>query len=219
MNRKLLITSAAAIGCLGVGGTAVAAFASSPSVTPISIGQQADAEDSTTDSDSARSDRLAEVLAPLVADGTLNQAQADSVIAALEAARPDRGDHGGPGAMGGRHGRGDGAKLEAAATVLGLTAEELMTEVRNGSTLAEVAAEQGVETQAVIDALVADATTRINEGVADGRLTQEQADARLAGITEKITDLVNNGRPEGGPGHRGGHRGDDDAQTPTTEGS
>ena len=63
-----------------------------------------------TQSDSGRPDpgqHMADALAPLVADGTLTQDQADEVIAALEAARPQ----GGPGM-----GHGGGMGLDAAAT-------------------------------------------------------------------------------------------------------
>jgi hypothetical protein len=52
------------------------------------------------------------------------------------------------------------------------------------------------------------------EAVAAGKLDQAEADAKLAEITERITDMVNGefepgeGRGPGGPGHgrRGGER-------------
>jgi hypothetical protein len=134
--------------------------------------------------------RLGEVLAPLVEDGTINQAQADAVIAALVEARPERGRHG--------H-RGQG--LDAAAEALGMDARELRTALRDGSTIAEVAGERQVEVQTVIDAMVAEVEAHLAEKVESGERTQEQADEMLQRATERITDLVNNGRPErGGPG-------------------
>jgi hypothetical protein len=84
--------------------------------------------------------------------------------------------------------------LEAAATALGMTADELRTELSDGSTIAEVATAQGVDVQTVIDAMVAEATTRLAERVA-GDLTQAEADERIAELTERISDVVNNGRP------------------------
>jgi hypothetical protein len=67
----------------------------------------------------------------------------------------------------------------------------------------------------VIDAIVGEATTRINAAVTDGKITQEQADKWLADITKFTTDFVNNGGPAFGPGFGGhgfggpGHHGDD----------
>ena len=59
--------------------------------------------------------------------------------------------------------------------------------------------------QTVIDAMVAEAKTRLDEKVAAGELTQEEADQKLAELTERITDSVNNGMPargDHGPGGR-----------------
>ena len=146
-----------------------------------------------------RGARLAETLAPLVADGTLTQEQADKVIAALEAAAPE-----GRGGM--RGGMLEG--LDAAATALGITADELRTELQSGQTIAQVAEARGVDVQTVIDALVAEARTHLDEKVAAGDLTQEEADERLPTMTERITERVNEGGPIRGR-HGGGMRGDD----------
>jgi len=139
------------------------------------------------------SERLAETLAPLVSDGTITQAQADAVVAALVEAGPGEGGrHGGRGERGERGGRG----LDAAATALGMTTDELRTALEGDQTVADVAAEKGVEVQTVIDAMVAEATTRLDQRVASGAITQEEADEKLADLTTRITDAVNNGRPE-----------------------
>jgi hypothetical protein len=149
--------------------------------------------------------RIGETLAPLVANGTITQAQADAVTQALVAAMPKGGprggDHGGPG---GEHRRGPG--LEAAAKALNMTEDELRTALQGDATLAQVAQQKGVDVQVVIDALVNEAKTHLAEEVASGELTQEQADQRLAKVTERITDMVNNGRPKGGPGGEQGGR-------------
>jgi hypothetical protein len=139
------------------------------------------------------SERLAEVLAPLVEGGTITQAQADAVIQALVDAGPAQGGrHGGPG--GHRGGRG----LDAAAEAIGVTEDELRTALRDGQTLAEVAESKGVAPQAVIDAMVAELQAHLDEEVAEGDHTQAEADEKLAEATERITDMVNNGRPERG---------------------
>lgn len=143
--------------------------------------------------------RLGEVLAPLVEDGTINQAQADAVIAALIEAGPrGGGGHGGP--HDGPRGEGLRRGLDAAAGALGISAEELRTALRDGSTIAQVAEQRGVEVQAVIDAVVAEVEAHLDEEVASGEHTQAEADEMLQRATERITDLVNNGRPGRGEG-------------------
>ena len=141
--------------------------------------------------------RLAEVLQPLVDAGTITQAQLDAVTQALQDAGPVwGGGHGGPR---GDHGRGPGLfgrlSLATAAETIGITADELRAALEDGQTLAEVATDNGVEPQAVIDALVAEATTRLDEAVADGRIEQADADARRAELTERITTAVEEGFP------------------------
>jgi hypothetical protein len=146
-----------------------------------------------------RTARLTEVLQPLVDDGTITADQLTKVVSALDAAGPMGGGHG-PGGdhmPGGPGGRGHG--LEIAATALGITADELHTALDAGQTIADVASSKGVAVQTVIDAMVAEATTHLAERVTAGDLTQAEADAKLTEITARITDMVNNGRPAGGP--------------------
>jgi hypothetical protein len=81
------------------------------------------------------------------------------------------------------------------ATTLGITNDEVLTALKDGQTLAELAVSNGKTAQDVIDAIVAEATTRINTAVADGKITQAQADERLADVTTFTTEFVNNGGP------------------------
>jgi hypothetical protein len=139
--------------------------------------------------------RIREALQPLVDDATITAEQADAVASRLAEDMPGRGGHGGPG----HHGRGGpGFDGEVVAGLLGIDVETLRSELLDGSTIAEIAAAHGVEAQTVIDSLVAEAASHLDLSVANGRLTQEEADAKLAEITTRITDRVNNGRPERG---------------------
>jgi alkylated DNA nucleotide flippase Atl1 len=101
-------------------------------------------------------------------------------------------------------GRGHGPKLDAAAEALNLSVEDLREQLRDGRTLAQVAQQQNVDVQRVIDAMVAAATERIDEEVQEGDLTAEEANERKANLEERITRLVNEGPQRGGPGHRRG---------------
>ena len=129
-------------------------------------------------------------LAKLVAAGTITQAQADAITAALKAAVPAVPSTGGPGAGGpggGRGGRGPGfggpgfggrggfggfggafgggKVLDTAATALGITTDALLTDLKAGKTIADVAKAQGVDVQKVIDAIVAEETANVKERV------------------------------------------------------
>ena len=203
MKQKKLVTAGLVAGLIAGGGAGLVltsgGFAGASSAGLPSAVVLDDTGDDIGAGVEGRGTRLAEVLAPLVADGTLTQAQLDAVVETLVANAPGRRDHDGPrgghgGPGGGRGGRG-GPGVEAAAEALGLSMDELRTELRGGATLADIAAEQGVAVQTVIDAMVAELKAHLDERVAEGDLTQEEADAKLAKATTKITDLVNNGRP------------------------
>jgi hypothetical protein len=94
-----------------------------------------------------------------------------------------------------------GRHLEAAAQAIGIEVEALREALEGGQTIAQVAEANGVAVQTVIDALVADASAHLDEAVADGRLTQEEADAKKAELVERVTARVNGERPEGFPPH------------------
>lgn len=92
------------------------------------------------------------------------------------------------------HGRGFGfgwgvcgqAGLEPAAEVLGMTADELSTQLWGGRTLADLADKAGVDLQTVRDVVEAACEQAmrdaIEQAVEDGYLTQEQADWLLEGM-------------------------------------
>lgn len=125
-------------------------------------------------------------LAPLVADGTLTQGQADKVVAALGAVAPA-----------GRHkGARFHVSLDTAASVLGVTQEQLHQALQSGQSLADVATSRGIAPQSLVDALVAEVKTRLDAKVAAGTLTQAQAATRLAEARRMITAMVNGERPK-----------------------
>jgi len=141
-------------------------------------------------------------------------ADAEARLAEIEAALPDRMTE-----LVNRKGWGDHAPrpilkegLDKAAAVIGISTDELTTELKAGKTVADVAAEHGVDVQKVIDALVADATARIDQAVADGKLDSARADEMKAHLTERVTAMVNGEGPgpRGPRGFRGGHDGPGD---------
>ncbi|KQV26531.1 hypothetical protein [Yonghaparkia sp. Root332] len=167
--------------------------------------------------------RKSTTLTALIAAGALAVGGAALAPAALAATADDdatstteNGERRGPGA-GHRPGsghdgdRGDrsehrGAAIAIILETLGITVDELRDAREEGLTLAELAEAQGVDVDTLVDALVAAAEEHIAEHVADGDLTQEEADERLAEFEERITDRVTGEAPERGDGDRGMHQ-------------
>jgi hypothetical protein len=83
-----------------------------------------------------------------------------------------------------------GHGLGAAATYLGMTRAELRKELRDGRSLAQVAVAKGKTVDGLVAAMLAAAKERASKAVANGRLTQQRADALLARLTERIERLV-----------------------------
>lgn len=118
---------------------------------------------------------------------------------------PGAGHGPGSGERGEHRGEHRGAAIEIILETLGITADELRDARQDGTSLAELAEAQGVEVATLVDALVSAAEERIAEHVADGDLSQEEADERLAEVEERITDRVNGEAPERGDGERRMH--------------
>ena len=177
--RKSLAAAAMA-GSLLVGGAAgVALFAPS-----LSGAQESSTTTTDTSTDPAPDPGtfLEDALAPLVANHTIDQSQADAVIAAIRDARPDGFPrHRGPRFL------GDGTLTD----VLGVSGADLRAALESGQSIADVAKAHDVAVQDVIDALVAKVQQRLDTAVANNRLTQDQADTILADATQHITDFVN----------------------------
>lgn len=117
--------------------------------------------------------------------------------------RPDRPNR--PGERGDRENRRDGGIVEIVVEQTGLTPQELFEQLGEDGTLSDVIEANGGDVQAVIDAALTDAQTRIEEAVANGDITQEEADERLAALEERVTEAVNmtpEARQDGRQGQR-----------------
>jgi len=90
--------------------------------------------------------------------------------------------------------------VAVAAEVLGLERAELVAELQDGKTIADVAEEQGVELDAIVEAFIAPKAEHLAELVTDGRLTQEEADEMLAQMTEHVTARLSEPLPHQGYG-------------------
>lgn len=79
----------------------------------------------------------------------------------------------------GRFGGDRWAMFDAIAEAMGLTPEGLFTELHAGKSLADVAEAQGVDTEALHDAMQAARVEAIQQAAEDGTISQEWADRLL----------------------------------------
>lgn len=131
---------------------------------------------------------------------------------------------GGPGGHafkeGMRFGGVDG--IQIAADTLGMSVDDLRSELVGGKSILDVATGAGkgdAVKQAVADAM----TAQINQAVADGRISQEKADQALADLSTRVEHMLSfTGKmdPRRGPGGCEGKHGappqDDGGQSTTT---
>jgi uncharacterized protein (DUF433 family) len=138
--------------------------------------------------------------------GRLSRREADRLLDELvERIEDVPGDRG----FGHRHGPGfgfgpgpgfgpAGEVLDAAAKALGISSERLVERLRDGESLADIAADEGVAIADVRAAARAAAKAELDEAVDAGRLTRRQADELLDAIAERIERFP--------AGRRFGHR-------------
>lgn len=164
-----------------------------------------------------------------VTSGELSQSQADALKAKVDAGDVPLfsgggggfafgfggGPHGGPRTAAGfgfGFGFGLGADSSAAASYLGLTADQIKTDLQGGKTLAQIATDQGKTADGLIQAILAAQEANLDKLVTAGKLTSDQETTIEKGLTTMITNIVNGTRPAmGAMGHfgfrRGGHGG------------
>ncbi len=149
-----------------------------------------------------------QVLEQAVDEGVLSQEQADRMLERMGAGfsrgimpfRQGHKGHGGRG-MGSWMGGPENSLIGVAADQLDLTVDELLAELEDGMSIADVAGQHDVVAQTIADAFIPVRTEKLDEAVAEGRITQEQADEMLAHMTEEVAEHLNEPFDEGhGPG-------------------
>lgn len=93
----------------------------------------------------------------------------------------------GGGMRGHRVGRLHERPVEVFANITEQDVADVLTEMRDGKTLGELAQNAGVMDE-LKQTLLSDAKENLDAAVADGRLTQEEADTRYADMEARITD-------------------------------
>jgi hypothetical protein len=97
---------------------------------------------------------------------------------------------------GGFGGRGFFFAKDELAQFLGVTEAQLQTEL-NGKSLAQVAQAHGKSRDQLIQFIVTSAQQRLAADVQAGRITQQQADQRLAELRERVGEMVDRVHQQG----------------------
>ena len=139
---------------------------------------------------------LDSILSDLVSKGTITSDQAkaikDAVIAAAETAKANR-----PAKVDGP----DRAAMDALiSTTLGIDSATIKSRLKAGETLAAIA---GSKKDALIAALVAEHTKKIDAKVAEGKITSEQATTLKANLVAHVTQEISEVKGKGKHGHGG----------------
>ena len=86
------------------------------------------------------------------------------------------------------------ARLDDLASQLGTNAEDLKAALKDGQSIADIAAANGVDLQGIIDSMVDQANARIDEAVANERIDADKAAELKANVEERITARLNGER-------------------------
>ncbi len=183
MKRLLMIAATVvvlAVGVVAIGGAATSAQEGDGPIGSF-LAKVADklgvSEDElNTAFDEARTELIDEA----VAEGRLTEEQAER---ARESGFPLRARFRGAG----EH---KGYVIEAAAQVLGMSQEELKDEVKSGNSLADIVEAQNMTADDFKAELLNQLQALLDSDVADGTLTQEQADRIFACAEEKIDSIL-----------------------------
>ena len=106
-----------------------------------------------------------------------------------------------------------GRLIDILADLTGLSVEDIQAERAEGNSISDIAEANGVSTDTVVSEALAARKAILDAKVADGSITQEQADLAYERMTERVTERVSTdevGRPSwsgGATGGRGGRGG------------
>jgi uncharacterized protein (DUF433 family) len=187
--RKVLAT-VGIVAVLGAGAFAIS--------TVLPAGAQSNPSSSSSSSSSAKSGgRAASVksaLDGLVQNKTITQDQENAVIQALKGALAGKG-------QGRLRTRVVGGMVKVAANKIGVQPKDLLQARRNGQSVADVATAHQVNPSDVVKAIVDAANQRIDQAVANGRLSQDKANTLKQMVPQLADKFVNaTGGHGSGPG-------------------
>lgn len=207
MFTKTTLATGALVGVLSLAVTGAAAFAAfqPAALTEATV---ASARPDTASNVAAERDgpatAIAAILERLVQNGTITAAQKEAILAALREAKERKGHGDRKPGEGKDKGKDKGKHLQpravmgdlwkAASDYLGVERGQLMQQMKDGKSLGQIAnATSGKSRDGLIAAMVAAANAEIDDAVAKGKLTAEQAakvKERVPGAVAKFVDAT-----------------------------
>jgi polyhydroxyalkanoate synthesis regulator phasin len=193
-NRWALAIAAGAFTTAFIGGVALAGF-QLPALDGTAVTTVPAVADASTDQESRT--RLKAVLDGLVTKGTITQAQEDAILQAIAAAQPapkPNVPNTKPRATVPSVMSFLGDLTKAASDYLGMDTATLLTQLRGGQSVADVAnglSAQGKSAQGLIAAVTKTANDKLDAAVAANKLTADQAATLKPKIATEITTFVN----------------------------
>jgi len=158
--------------------------------------------------DQALTDTALEMVDQALADGSITQEEADNIKERINSGDfAPFGPGFGHGSKKGFHRGFDvGVKLEDLATFLGVDVSVIHEGLVNEQSLAEIAEANGKSRDELKTHITSNVEEKLAELVADGSITQEQADEKLQNFTDQLDEMIDRTGPifRGGPGHHGG---------------
>jgi hypothetical protein len=193
-NRWALAVAAGAFTTALIGGVALAGF-QLPALDTTAVTTVPAVADASTDQ--ASRTKLKAILDALVTKGTITQAQEDAILQAVTAAEPTPKPNVPntkprttvPSVM-----SLIGDLTKAASSYLGMDTTTLLTELRGGKSVADIAnglEAQGKSAQGLIDTLTKTANDKLDAAVTANKLTADQAATLKPKIAAEIGTFVN----------------------------
>lgn len=145
-------------------------------------------------------ERIRTAIEENVANGRMEQAEADRILETLEADLTDLMDRPLPApqaSQGSIRQAGERALFSAMMDLTGLNLAELQAQAREQglTTLSAIVEANGVSTADVIAAAIVNATDAAHQAVAEGHMSQEQADRVIASLEEAFTNAMQHPLP------------------------
>ena len=195
VERVLIATGVALVFSGGIASAVILWTSATAAAAQPGIGTQLAAGKSLADIAVANGKTRDGLIAALTA---AEQQSISTFVDAKGTAKPGGPGLGGPGGPRGGFGFGvQGDPLAAAATFLGTTTADLRTKMEAGQTLTGIAAAAGKTRDQLVQALVADATAKIEAAKTAGTITAAQATQLESGLTDRMTKLADSTEPAG----------------------